>query len=893
MPKAQDDELVMSLVELASSQPPDAREAYLRTACADDAELFSQVWDYVQWNHRMQDFLLEPLFPSLPQHRFEPGELLADRFRIVREVAQGGMGIVYEAEDERLGRRIALKCAKSGFHKRLPPEVRHASEISHPNVCKIFEIHTASTTGGEIDFLTMEFLDGETLAARLARGRLPEAEARAIGRQICAGLAEAHRNRVVHGDLKSNNVILTLDAGGGVRAVITDFGLARRPFGPAGDNAGSWMASAVSTASASGSSEAGGTPDYMAPELWKGEKASAASDVYALGVILYELAAGHLPYPREIQWQDRLKHKPPAVGHGWDSTLQKCLDPDPARRFLDAGEVATALEPSRALRWWLAAAAALLLAVVSGLFTFQRATAPKETVRLALLPFQSSQDTAYLAGALSRDTAVQLARLKGNSKTKFVFIPERDIARKQVDSVEKSREQLSATHAIRGTLEKKDGSDVLHVYLTDTRSGVDTKDWTLRYNPAQLRYVPGAVAAIVTSSLGLPRIEAKATVNAAARQDYLTGLSYVQDNIRADDAVQLLERAVAADPESALTYAALAEAQWIKYVSTGQADWKEKALESVRQAELRDPDLPEVHLISGWLKKNSGNYELAEADFQRVIELQPNNGDAYRRLGLTFQSAGFLSDALIAFQKAIQVRPDDFNNYWALGAFYLQRSQYQEAVTEFQRAVSLKPKLEDSHRLLGQAFSELRRFPEAENELRKAISIRDSSQAEQVLANVLWFTNRSQEATVHYLSAIAIGPETALLWLDLGSCYRQQGRDRDARDAFRRGLSLAKKDVIQDPRNWRERANQAYLEARLGDDSAAESDIAQVLQVSRDDDTLQTAVVTYEALGRRDQSLSLLAKSPSILPQIKSVPDLADLRRDPRFTELLASNHVQ
>jgi len=97
---------------------------------------------------------------------------------------------------KRLGRRIALKCAKSGFHKRLPPEVRHASEISHPNVCKIFEIHTASTSGGEVDFLTMEFLEGETLAARLGRERLPEIEARAIGRQICAGLAEAHRNRV-------------------------------------------------------------------------------------------------------------------------------------------------------------------------------------------------------------------------------------------------------------------------------------------------------------------------------------------------------------------------------------------------------------------------------------------------------------------------------------------------------------------------------------------------------------------------------------------------------------------------------------------------------------------------------------------------------------------------
>src|ERR1700733_14193564 len=276
MPKAQDDDLVMSLGELALSQPPDSQETYVRTACADDTELFTQVWDYVRWNRRMQDFLLEPLFQALPQHQFEPGDLLADRFRIVREVARGGMGIVYEAEDEKLSRRIALKCAKSGFHKRLPPEVRHASEISHPNVCKIFEIHTASTSAGDIDFLTMEFLDGETLAARLSHARLPDAEALAIARQICAGMAEAHRNRVVHGDLKSNNVILTRDADGAVRAVITDFGLARRPLGP-GDHAGGRVTAAA------GASQAGGTPDYMAPELWRGEKASQASGVYGRG----------------------------------------------------------------------------------------------------------------------------------------------------------------------------------------------------------------------------------------------------------------------------------------------------------------------------------------------------------------------------------------------------------------------------------------------------------------------------------------------------------------------------------------------------------------------------------------------------------------------------------
>src|SRR5579864_9296474 len=279
--KAQDDDLVMQLVDLALTQPVNQREAYLRNACAHDTALFEQVWKYVQWEHRMNGFLLDPLFPALSnEHPFQPDELLDGRFRIVREIAQGGMGVVYEAVDEKLHRRIALKCAKAGFRKRLPPEVRNASDISHPNVCKIFEIHTASTNQGEIDFITMEFLDGKTLSERLTQGPLSEKEARAIAHQLCAGLAEAHRNQVIHGDLKSNNVILATAPDGTIRAVITDFGLAQQP----------------ETAHRPGHSEPlGGTPDYMAPELWKGEKPSVASDIYALGVIFHELACGRRP----------------------------------------------------------------------------------------------------------------------------------------------------------------------------------------------------------------------------------------------------------------------------------------------------------------------------------------------------------------------------------------------------------------------------------------------------------------------------------------------------------------------------------------------------------------------------------------------------------------------
>src|SRR4051812_27919389 len=131
---------------------------------------------------------------------FAPGELLVERFRVVRRVAQGGMGVVYEAYDEKLGRRIALKCARAGHGGRLSPEVRLATEVSHPNICKIYEIHTAQTAAGPLDFFTMEFLEGPTLMRRLRERSLGREEKETIARQICAGLAEAHDRHVVHGD---------------------------------------------------------------------------------------------------------------------------------------------------------------------------------------------------------------------------------------------------------------------------------------------------------------------------------------------------------------------------------------------------------------------------------------------------------------------------------------------------------------------------------------------------------------------------------------------------------------------------------------------------------------------------------------------------------------------
>jgi tetratricopeptide (TPR) repeat protein/TolB-like protein len=879
--KAQDDDLVMNLVELALARPAEEREDYLRSVCAADAELLTEVRNYVRWEERMNGFLLDPLYPHLPDERpFEPGQILDDRFRIVREVAEGGMGVVYEAVDEKLERRIAIKCAKAGFRKRLPPEVRNASEISHPNVCKIFEIHTTSTDRGEIDFLTMEFLEGETLAERLRRGPLPEPEARTIARQLCEGLAEAHRNRVIHGDLKSNNVILTTGADGATRAVITDFGLARGP-------------EAVQRNVQSG--ELAGTPDYMAPELWKGQKASVASDLYALGVILYELASGHRPYGPEIGLPERLTRKPPAVHPKWDRILGRCLDPDPARRFRDADEVVRAFAPSHTRRRFLAIAAAVILAIATGGVTYQRATAPKESVRLAMLPFETDQNTAKLAEGLLHDTVDQLSRLKGNARTKFTVVPVADTLRKRADTTEKARALLGATHVLRATLNQSNGNIDLHAYVTEARSGVNRKDWTAKYASGQLRYAPVALAGLVTETLRLPPLTTGVTVNAAAKQDYWNGLWYMRQNSTLDTALRLLERAVIADPASPFTHAGLAEAQWFEYFLTKDQAWLNRAKESVREAEDFDPDVAPVHRVEGYLDYAAGLYERAVAEFERAIELQSSNGTAYIWLAKAHEDNGELDQALTAFQKAIEVEPNYYRTHQNLAAFYVDRANFDEAVKHLRKAVQLAPDEPDTHFALGVGYMSSGQLGAAENELWLAIRLHETTTALHTLGVVLMDQGRDSEAISYILRALRLGPERYLWWMNLGTAYRRVKLRAESERAYRRGLELAEVEMRSNPRSGYVKSQLAFLCARLEDKGRADSEIAQALQLSPNDGNVRwMAAATYEALGRRGDALAVLSASPSeVIASVSRWPDMADLHQDSRFLQLLASRQIK
>ena len=869
--RALDDDRVMNLVELALSRPRDERQTYLQSVCGGNAELFGAVWNYVQAEERMNGFLLDPLCQPPPAERpFEPGDLAEGRFRVVREVARGGMGVVYEVDDVKLDRRVAIKCAQAGFKMRLPPEVRNGRSISHPNVCRIFEMHTASTPHGEVDFITMEFLDGETLSERLRSGRLPDAEAREIARQLCAGLAEAHRNQIIHGDLKSGNVILTKTAGGAMRAVITDFGLARG------------LEASLRNAQ---SAETGGTPAYMAPELWRGEKASIASDIYAFGVILFELVSGKNPHPKEdswprMSWERRLAWKPPEVHPRWDRILARCLDPDPARRFPDADQIAEALGPSRSQRWFLAAAAALILAAGTGLVTYERAVAPKKAVRLAVAPFKAAGKTVSVADGLLSDTKAQLSRIKGNADTSFKFL---------------TGDTTGATQVLLGTLDQENGKVILDAHLTDPKSGIDTKEWKAAYAPSETRFIPAALAGFVTETLHLPPTPAPA-VNVAARQDYLHGIEDTRRNSTIDAALPLLENVVRKDPDSPLTHAGLAEAQWFKYALSRDQVWLDRAVESVRLAQIRNPDVAAVHRIAGLLNAQDGQYEQAIAEYQRAIEIEPASSDAHRRLGQAFKANGQLDRALTEFRRALDLDRGYFKTYQDLGTFYFDKGDYSNAVSQFQAELTVAPHEPDAHHALGTAFSAMGRYADAENEFGVVLNLTETPKTLINMAVALMYQGKYPEATRYLLRSLDLSPEWSdLVWMNLETAYRRMNRPTDSARANRNGLDLAQKEMSRDLRNGHVRASLAYFCARLGDRKRAESEIAQALDVPpKDAQTLWVVAVTYEALGKHDDTLKILAQSPdSVLADLSRWPDVADLHKDSHFQQLLANRHIK
>jgi Tol biopolymer transport system component len=368
---------VEELFEAARAQPPQERSGFLARSCSGNPELRAEVESLLR---AADDSFLDGSPLSSIQKTpsgLAPGSTIS-HFEIVEVVARGGMGEVYRARDLRLGRQIALKILPPVFAEdpirivRFRHEARAASALNHPNIVSVFD--TGSSEG--LFWIASEFVEGETLAELLARGPLRARKLVDIACQIAAGLAAAHAVGVVHRDLKPANLMLTRDG----RLKILDFGLAKQT-----SQALDPRTTAGQTTNMSLPGIAMGTPGYMAPEQVRGEPADARSDLFSMGAVLYEMAAGRRAFQGDSSiavmnaiLKDEPVDLPAAVSPVLDRIIRRCLEKEPARRFQSASDLQFALETSAAvgaatavsplhMRWgWIAAGLLVCCALLAG-----------------------------------------------------------------------------------------------------------------------------------------------------------------------------------------------------------------------------------------------------------------------------------------------------------------------------------------------------------------------------------------------------------------------------------------------------------------------------------------------------------------------------------------------
>jgi eukaryotic-like serine/threonine-protein kinase len=410
------------LFHAALEESTQDRAAFIESACDGDLELKTQLKQLLDASQQVTGSLDVPLahlngFLDDKDARFQPGELVLGRFRIVRPIGRGGMGEVYEAEDLQLG-TIALKTIRHGIasssdaFERFRQEVQLARRVSGPQVCRIHELYLLPASGkfDATAFLTMEYLDGTTLYEKIQTdGPLAWKEALNVALEICEGLRLIHEKGIIHRDLKTGNIMLCKQ-GGATRVVLMDFGLARDFSADTSKNDSS---SPVEGPGKTLPQMIVGTPEYMAPEQFEGKPVSPATDIYALGIILYELVTGLHPYAADTPVAAairRAKHPIPAssirpnIPRRCDRVVEHCLEYEPGRRFQSAKEVIRNLKPTESLsgRWKIAMVTVLILFLTAGGFLLKR------SARNRVLGLRQLTPETDLSGSpsLSRDGRV-------------------------------------------------------------------------------------------------------------------------------------------------------------------------------------------------------------------------------------------------------------------------------------------------------------------------------------------------------------------------------------------------------------------------------------------------------------------------------------------------------
>ena len=849
----------------------------------------------------------------------QPGECLAGRFIIQRELGRGGGGVVFVARDRILARDVAIKVFPGGASDetalaRFEQEARAAGGLDDPNVLAVHDVgvHQGSP------FIVSELLEGSTLRQRLERGPLPVAEAVGLAFQLASGLAATHEKGIVHRDLKPENLFVVH----GGRLKILDFGVAKllRPEADAGPRR---------PRTATGA--AVGTVPYMSPEQVRGVAADTRSDVFAFGAILHEMITGRALFARATEVEtgyailtedapELSRECPPALR----TLVARCLAKDPDARPQSARELMEALRPLALappgslkrpwpLRPWALAVSALLGASVilasRDPGALRRLLWPKEEVkRLAVLPFRAVGATAdgeaFTAG-LSEILTSKLQQVEQFQRSLRV-VSTSDLLKEGVKNAGDARTVFGATFALTGTVQWGGSNVTIAAMLIDTRSRLLIAARDVSVSREEIPAVAPLLLQKVSEMLAL---ELQTDTRRALEQSppaspayalYVQGRGYLQRYDLADNvghAIEVFDEALQRDPKYALAHAGKAEAWVRRYRLSREAAALDQARESSRRALELQPGLSQVHFTAGLVHIAAGEQGAAIDQFQRALQIEPANADTLRELANAYDKAGRTPEAESTFRRAVQLRPDSWAACKDLGVFYNRHGRLQEALPWFQRVVALTPDNYASYSNLGGLYLRLGRHAEAAAALQKSLALHPTPVAYVNLGSIRYFEGRFAEASEFYRKATQMAPTDERAWGALADALRQvPGTADEMAGAYGQAIALAEAQVASRPRDSELRSRLAMYRAYAGDRRGADKDLAESLRLDPADGTvLFRAALVHEQLGRRKQALDAIGQALSkgySREEIEKEPALDALRHDPRYPGLAPGTGV-
>jgi serine/threonine protein kinase/Flp pilus assembly protein TadD len=904
--------------------PPERRGAFVAAACADDPSLEQEVQALVDQAGSSTSFLepyRERLLLKLPGDEtplFHCDEMISDRYRVVRFIAKGGMGEVYEVEDKELGANVALKTvtwsagSRSFTIERFKREIQLARKVTHPNVCRVFDVgHHMHPAKDDICFLTMELLNGETLADRLDRlGPMTEEQASPLVGQMVAALSTAHDLGIIHRDFKPGNVIL-LDGTVPEVLKITDFGLARSL-----DSDETWITRG---------GEFIGTPDFMAPEQFSG-RSSVETDVYALGLVIFTMVKGKLPSNRAAPFSDEESEVgggKTKVGKAWRGAIQKCLIANPDERFHSVDDAWRALSGQRPAtqkgwagiasglkRFRLAIAATLvLMAAVAGLSwkgifpnPFHRLPEQKH---LAVLPFKNigndPRNQPFADGIVESLTS-NLSQLERYQKS-FWIVPSSDS--RGISSLEDAYRKLNITLAVTGSVQRSENDLVLTTNLVDAKNHKQLASRTLRTTSADMDKLQDELWQSVADMVDLQvnpevaqQIAAGGTKQPGAYELYEQGVGYASrmDTDSIDRAIELFDKAVGRDPNYALAYAGLGGAYASKYELTRDPQWIDKAINNGQRALQLNDQLMPVHMAMGKIYQETGQLDKALAEYRTAQERDPAAIEAAYRTAQVYEKQGKLNEAEATFKSIINRRPGYWPAYSGLGTLYNRQGKFALAASQFQTMIDLQPDNSVGYHDLGGTYIGMGRFADAVTVLKKGLSLKETSRAWTNLGAAYMYLKQYPQAADAMKRATELDPHNDILWRNLGDSYRQiPGKEADARQAYQKALEAAVVELKVNPNNVEVISGIALYHAHLGAKAEAETYINKALKLSpKDSDVLFTSALVYEIIGHREKAIAAIdqaVKAGYSIQDVNEEPELRWLRSDPRYQHWFESHN--